>query len=214
MKTVLCYGDSNTFGYVPKAYDSLEGVRRYSRDVRWPGRLQTLLGGGYHVIEEGLSGRTTVFDDPTMPGRRGIDYLLPCLMTHQPVDLLLIMLGTNDTKVFFAATAKVIASGLEELIKAALNPYVYDARKAPQILVVSPILLGEGINPGSCFDQASAGRAAGLADAYREVAGLYGCHFFNAALHAEPSPVDGVHLDEEGHRAIAEAMAGRIKAIL
>ncbi|MBQ9959278.1 MAG: acylhydrolase, partial [Oscillospiraceae bacterium] len=89
-KRILCYGDSNTWGYIG-------GVgERFGRDVRWTGRLQTLLGSDYTVIEEGLNSRTTVWDDPVEMHKNGYTYLMPCLQTHRPLDLVIIMLGTND----------------------------------------------------------------------------------------------------------------------
>ena len=92
MKTVLCYGDSNTWGYIGGTGE------RFAPEVRWPGVLQAALGGAYRVIEEGLNGRTTVFDDSIEEGRNGETYLRPCLQTHAPIDLVILMLGTNDLK--------------------------------------------------------------------------------------------------------------------
>ena len=103
---ILCFGDSNTHGYNPK------DTTRFEKNIRWTGILQNLLGEKDYVIEEGLSGRTTVFEDPINEGLCGLNYIVPCLMTHEPVDLLIIMLGTNDTKERFGANADVISLGL------------------------------------------------------------------------------------------------------
>ena len=110
MKTVLCYGDSNTWGYNPTTGD------RFGRDERWAGVLRRTLGEGYLVIEEGLNGRTTVWDDPLEDGRKGKVYLPPCLETHKPLDLVIIMLGTNDLKQRFSAPASDIAAGAGVLV--------------------------------------------------------------------------------------------------
>ena len=92
MKRILCYGDSNTWGYIAGS------GKRYPHDVRWTGVVQRELGEGYQVLEEGLVGRTTVFDNPFAPWRNGIDYLMPCLITHKPIDLIIVMLGSNDLR--------------------------------------------------------------------------------------------------------------------
>ena len=111
MTTVLCYGDSNTFGYVP------ETGLRYPKEVRYTGRLQQLLGEGYTVIEEGCNGRTTIYDDPIDGWKNGRDYLKPCLHSHRPVDIVTMMLGSNDLKTTFHLTADRIAAGVEVLVK-------------------------------------------------------------------------------------------------
>ena len=107
MTTILCYGDSNTYGYNP-----VNGLR-YPKDVRWTGVLQKLLGEQYAVIEEGCNGRTTVFEDIAEPWKAGLGYLKPCLNTHKPIDFVIMMLGSNDLKRMFHATAKEIADTLK-----------------------------------------------------------------------------------------------------
>src|SRR5262245_41824824 len=107
--SVLCYGDSNTWGFVPGT------GARYALDVRWPGVLREQLGPEYWVIEEGLNGRTTVWEDPEVAGRNGQQYLPPCLQTHRPLDAVILFLGLNDLKTKFGATAETIAEGLAAL---------------------------------------------------------------------------------------------------
>ena len=110
MKEILCFGDSNTHGYMP-------GVgTRYPLDVRWSGRLAGLLGEGYHVVEEGLDGRTTAFEDELQPWRSGLGYIGGCVKSHAPLDLIIIMLGTNDAKTRYGVSAEEIGFGLRELI--------------------------------------------------------------------------------------------------
>ena len=108
---ILCFGDSNTFGYIPGRGG------RYDRHTRWPGRLQELLGSAYQVIEEGLCGRTTIFDDPLREGRCGIRMLPVVLETHNPIDIIVVMLGTNDCKSIYGATADFIGKGISKLIR-------------------------------------------------------------------------------------------------
>ena len=109
MKTILCYGDSNTWGCIPLT--GAQPPRRYGPAQRWPGVLRRELGDGFGIVEEGLNGRTTVWDDPLEPYRSGKELLVPCLLTHQPIDLVIVMLGTNDLKGRFAVGARDIAAG-------------------------------------------------------------------------------------------------------
>ncbi|NLT98398.1 MAG: SGNH/GDSL hydrolase family protein [Christensenellaceae bacterium] len=209
-KTVLCYGDSNTWGYNP-----VDGGR-FPRDVRWPGVLAQKLGSGYYVIEEGLNGRTTAFDDPIEPFRNGRKALDVCLLTHSPIDLFVVMLGTNDTKPFHGLTPFMIAKGLEFIVMEAGKAEYGPAGQPPKILVVSPIAVevaGLDDNMRNYFDETSAKKAAELPARYREVAKQYGCGFLDASQYAKPS-VDGIHLGPEGHAALADAVAEAVKTML
>ena len=131
VKRILCFGDSNTYGYIPGG-----NGRRYGPDVRWTGLLSAWLKPECLIIEEGLPGRTTVFEDPILPGRKGSDYFYPCLWSHAPLDMLLLMLGTNDCKMRFGASAKNIASGMEALVRMAISTPVWAA--TPKVLLISP----------------------------------------------------------------------------
>jgi len=132
MKSVLCYGDSNTWGA-----DASTGGR-FPRDVRWTGVLQRELGAEYAVIEEGLGGRTTVWDDPIEGHKNGKTYLIPCLPSHRPRDLVVLMLGTNDLKHRFSLTAFDIAAGIGTLIDMILTSRCGPANGAPQVLLLTP----------------------------------------------------------------------------
>ena len=139
MKTVLCYGDSNTYGFDPR-----NGLR-YPSDIRWTGRLQQLLGQDFIVIEEGCNGRTTAFDDPTEPWKNGLPYLKPCLNTHKPIDIVILMLGTNDLKNCFNVSVKEIAEGAGKLVDV-IKEFTADKQGfIPKIILVSPPEIGEGI---------------------------------------------------------------------
>jgi len=209
-KAILCYGDSNTWGYNP-----VDGSR-FGRDVRWTGLLAQKLGDGYYVIEEGLSGRTTAFDDPIEPFRNGRKALDVCLLTHKPIDLFVVMLGTNDTKHFHGVTPFMIAKGLESIVMEAGKAEYGPAGQPPKILVISPIAVevaGRNDDIRNYFDETSAEKAAELSARFREVAEQYGCGFLDASQYAKPS-VDGIHLGPEGHAALAAAVAEAVKKML
>lgn len=131
MKSILCFGDSNTYGAVANG-------GRYGRYERWPGHLQQLLGSDYYVIEEGCNGRTTLWDDPIEEHKNGKAYLLPCMYSHKPVDLIVLMLGTNDLKNRFSLTATDIAWSIDNLINTIQTSNNGPDESAPQILLISP----------------------------------------------------------------------------
>jgi lysophospholipase L1-like esterase len=200
MKHILCYGDSNTHGFIPWG-------GRYDDKTRWTGILAEMLGSKYRIIDEGLNGRTTAEDDPLEPYRNGLAYLVPCLQTHLPVDLTILMLGSNDLKCRFCPTADKIADNLYRM--ASISK---EMTQAP-VLLASPILLGPQIVGGD-FSEESLAVSAKLASAIEQRAEKLGVHFINAADYAEPSPSDGLHMEPEGHRALADAFYRKIKDIL
>lgn len=205
MKTILCFGDSNTYGYVPGGCGM-----RFDIDVRYPGRLQTLLGPCYHVVEEGLSGRTTVFED-TLPGRRGIDYITPCVRSHLPIALVTLMLGTNDCKSRFHADVKAITDGMGRIIDAARTAAV----EPLAILLIAPPRLGEKIGESiwaTEFSRESLEKSKGLAAAYHALANEKGCLFLDAAQFVQAGS-DMAHLEAAGHAILAEAIAKVIRSI-
>lgn len=198
-RRVLCYGDSNTWGYVPGSGD------RYPDEVRWPGRLAARLGGGATVVEEGLNSRTTVFDDPLEPGRNGLAYLVPCLATHAPIDLVILMLGSNDTKRRFAVGAHDIALGVARLARTVRASEAGPGGAAPDLLIVAPPALGPFDEFADLFVGAERTSRL-LAERLRTVASDLSCTFLDASLHVAVDPLDGVHLDAESHAELATAI--------
>jgi len=200
LKNILCFGDSNTYGLKP------DGSGRYALSQRYPGRLQSLLGGDYHIIEEGCPGRTTIYEDIFRLGKKGIDYILPCIESHKPLDYIVIMLGTNDCKYAYSATPEQITEGLFSLIKLIKK----NLMPLPQILIISPIHLGKDVYMPEFdeeFNETSIAVIKGLAQEYHKIAIKEGFDFLNAALVADPSPVDQEHLNNEGHNNLALAVA-------
>lgn len=211
-KHIVCYGDSNTHGYCA------ETGGRFSEDERWTCLLQTYLGDGFLVLEEGLSGRTTCFDDPIHEGLSGLDYLYPCLMTHEPVDLLIIMLGTNDTKERFGVSPACIALGLKRLIAKAQATDCWQNQK-PNILVVTPQNIGKQYietDVASTMGKGCSEKSEGLAKEFRLMASSMGCHYLDAneLLSTGPNKVDFMHLTESGHGQLAAGLANYILGII
>jgi lysophospholipase L1-like esterase len=205
MRTVLCFGDSNTWGSTP-----LTG-ERFPRDVRWPGVLQALLGPGWHVIEEGLPGRTTVFDDPFVDGRNGRTYLLPCLESHAPIDLVAIMLGTNDLKAVFRTTPQMIGYGMTSLVRTIRRSETGPARGAPAILVIAPAPVGPASDVANLWGFADAEAASReVAKLFRVAAEQEGAQFLDGGSVASVDPAEGVHLTAPSHEALARGVAARI----
>ena len=203
MITVLCYGDSNTYGFVP------ETGMRYPKNVRYPGRLQELLGDGYHVIEEGCNGRTTIHDDPIDGWKNGLDYLRPCLNSHKPIDIVTLMLGSNDLKERFHLTAKEISDGVSVLLDVITSFTLEKQGFVPRIVLISPPRIGQGIKSSpfyGAFDENAIERSKEFPVFYKAVAEKYGCIFLDAAEYVEPSAFDSLHLTAEGHEILAQKL--------
>lgn len=202
-KTIICFGDSNTYGYDPVTFT------RLPHSKRWPNILSQLLGKDYLIIEEGLCGRTTVFDDPLTEGLSGLEYITPCLMSHNPVDLLIIMLGTNDTKSRFSATSKNIANGLKRLILKAQGTPSWSSC-CPNILLISPAPIEEAYYTSMFQNEMGPNcseKSYALAPLYQEIATELNCHFLDANEICHVHPNDFMHLDEDGHLALATTIA-------
>lgn len=212
-KTIVCYGDSNTWGYTPGS-----GVR-FDEDTRWTGRLQKLLGEGYRVVECGMNARTTSFDDPFrdyVNGRHGLVY---SLTEAKPIDLLIISLGTNDLKYGNAFRS---SKGLDALLDVAIhaNTYIPGSssiyRDEPRILVISPIALHPMLEEKFPLHEMT-GKiqdSREFAPLFQGVCNKYGVGFLNAAGIAQASDVDCVHMGAESHKALANAVKETVLQIL
>jgi lysophospholipase L1-like esterase len=210
IKHILCYGDSNTWGYSP------QGQQRHEPHMRWPGVLRQTLGDGYHVSEAGLNGRTTVFDDPIQDDANGKTYLPVTLHTHKPLDLVIIMLGTNDLKSRLGVSAYDIALGMQTLVQIVLDSRCGRNDQAPAVLMVSP----PPVHP----DYATspwAEEATGALEKSRKLAGYYAhfaeqmnVTFFDAGSVAASSPLDAIHLEAADHAALGAALAPLVREIV
>ena len=206
MKQVLCFGDSNTWGLIPAT------TERYDWDTRWTGITgNKLIQDGYRVIEEGLCGRTTVFDDPLRIGRRGTEILPVLLETHKPVDIIVLMLGTNDCKSFYGASANIIGLGIKKLLE-----QIRDTVPYAKILLISPIHLGDDIWDGYDpeFNEDSVQVSKDLGKVYEQIAKEKNINYLAASDYAKPSKEDREHMDKNGHKALAKAVIKELEKII
>lgn len=215
MKHIVCFGDSNTHGYCADPTDCAEGGARFNEQERWTCLLQKHLGPDYLILEEGLSGRTTVFDDPLHESMSGLDAIYSCLMSHEPVDLLVVMLGTNDTKARLGANAAVISLGMQRLLDKARTVPAW--RKAPNILLICPPHIGQGLYDRPEGDPMGPGcpeKSQELAPFYEALAKTNGYAFLDAEGIAEFNKIDCMHLTAKGHRQLAAKLAEIIPALI
>ena len=212
--TILCFGDSNTHG---SPSDDEEYVR-LPADVRWTGQLRRLLGDGYHVIEEGLPGRTTDVEYEDRPGCNGRPYFGPCLLSHHPLDVVVIMLGTNDLKTQFDRPPATIADALLGYIDDIEANVTDRTGSTSDTVLVSPIRIDDGQPMFAemtvdAFDRASVARSRQLAAEIRRVADARGVVFVDAASVARAGG-DGVHLSLDSHGALARLLADTLVAVM
>lgn len=205
-KSILCYGDSNTWGCSPAGHD------RFPRDVRWTGVLQKLLGDAYYVIEEGLNGRTTVWDDPVEVDKNGKTYLNPCLNSHKPVDLVVLMLGTNDLKMRYSVPPSDIARSIGVLCKIVLHSETGPNGTAPRLLVVAPPRLAKLDEYAEMF-AGGFEKSQNLAAYYKKITDDLHIPLFDANQAVVTSDVDGLHWEAGEHTKFAKALAGIIPGL-
>ena len=211
MTTILCYGDSNTWGCIP--LEGQEPAARFPPDTRWPCVLRRELGEGHWIVEEGLSGRTTVWDDPLEPHRNGRKLLLPTLLTHQPLDLVIIMLGTNDLKHRLNASPAEIAEGAGMLVDIVTGSGCGPDGRAPQTILVCPPPIAE-VDPFDDEFEGGAEKSRQLAGHFAAIAEARSCGFLDAGSVIASSDVDGIHLEATEHERLGLAVAEQVRPLL
>lgn len=210
-KTVLCYGDSLTWGF------DAEGRARHAYEDRWPSVLQQALGAGVNVVAEGLNGRTTAYDDHLSATDRNGARLLPSVLhSHAPLDLVVVMLGTNDLKRGLGGSAMHAVRGMERLVQIIRHhPWPFGEEEVPEILLVSPPKVCETANPAfAAMYQGAVEESAMLGALYGDFADDIGCGFFDAASVSVTTPVDGVHMDAENTRALGRGLEPIVRMML
>ena len=213
MKTLLCYGDSNTHGTLPSNDPAIR--RRLGPEERWPGIVRQRLGAGWFVVEEGLGGRTTVLDDP-IDGvhKNGLRGLPIALESHRPIDLVVLMLGTNDLKVRFAMTAIDIARANAALVERIRGSVANgpDGTSGPNVLLVAPphvLEVGQQVE----IRAGAAAKAERFGTLFADVARTWGIPFLDAGSIVAPSPIDGVHFEAPEHLKLGNAIADAILSL-
>ena len=214
-KHILCLGDSNTHGYCADPADCADGGGRFNENERWTRLLQKALGEDYLVLEEGLSGRTTVFPDPLEEGLSALEVAYPILMSHKPVDLLIVMLGTNDCKDRFSASPYCIARGLNRLLDKVKSVPCW--AEQPNILVICPPHIGDKMIATEVVGIMGAGAPAksrALSLHYEPVAREQSCAWLDAEGVAEFNKVDYMHLTRKGHSQLAAKLAELVPTLV
>lgn len=201
MKRVMFYGDSNTWGY------NGENGCRFPENVRFTGLLAQKFAGRYAVVEEGLNGRTTAFQDDIGPCRNGYTYLPVTLFSNDPLDLVVFMLGTNDCKRRISACVEEIVRGMELLIQEVRNHSLIREKKTAMALIAPPPMEEFAIQSDFMFDKESVEKSRQLSIAFEHLSWTYGLHFIDAGKICRPGNADGVHLDAAGHKQLAEVLA-------
>jgi lysophospholipase L1-like esterase len=212
MPTLLTFGDSNTHGTRPILAEGDYG--RFDAKARWPCVAKETLGDKWILIEEGLPGRTTCFEDPIMGSfMNGWTGLKIALSTHGPIDLLTIMLGTNDCKALFGNSARDILGGISGLLAIAQNAELQSRHGGYKtVLIAPPPIVVTGIFSTSFYGADRLSEQ--LSDLYSEIATLWGIEFFDAGDVIATSPVDGVHFEKEAHQTLGTALAKKIRTIM
>jgi len=207
MKTILCYGDSNTYGSNPSG-------GRYGLHERWPGVLRDQLGADTWVIEEGLGGRTTVWPDPIEGEHKsGKAHLMVSLESHQPIDLVVILLGTNDLKMRFSVPAQDVARGAGVLVGLVQSSTAGPEGKAPQVLLVAPPPFAR-LSGFTEMMTGGAEKSRQLGQFFREMATQMGCAFLDAGDVIASSPIDGIHWEADQHARLGAEVAEKVRQML
>lgn len=202
MKKILCYGDSNTYGFNP------EDIGRYNKDERWSGILSELLPD-FEVIEEGMNNRMGFFESPEGLEQSGSKYLPILLESNKDIDIFILALGTNDAQFFYNLDEQIAQKGLEYLINT-----IYQANKNTKIIIIPPVKIEENILNGffkSQFDKESINKIRRIFPIYKDTANKMNCLYFDFNEYTKPSEYDGLHYSKESHKIIAQNLAEFIR---
>lgn len=219
MKNILCYGDSNTWGNIAGSRDrELLLAKRFDRGIRWTSILQELLGNNFYVIEAGLNGRNTSFDETRFvrPSRNGLATLPLVLEMNYPLDIVIFMLGTNDTIIDFNSTPEQTTFAMERMINFVKKSHLGQNFQAPQVLLISPAPIHRINSPDFdlFFNDESITKSQQLAELYAKLAEKEDCQFIDAGSIVKISNDDGVHIDRDSQKNLAVAIAKKINEII
>ena len=201
MKNILCYGDSNTFGFNPKDNS------RYDENTRWTAILQKNSGSEYNVINEGMPNRTGFVDNPDGFLFSSQKHFPEVLSKIESVYALILAIGTNDLMFEYNVTFDTVEKGLNNLIKMAKE-------KTNNIIIVPPTIMNENVLNGyfsSMFDTTSIIKSKEVGKIFKKVALETNCRYFDINEFVMPSDIDGLHYDEKSHKLIADKLTEFIK---
>ena len=205
MKRILCFGDSLTWGFDPVTR------QRFDEGSRWPRVMGRLLGEGYEIIEEGQNGRTIATEDPAEGEKNGLSYIGPCIESHSPLDIVIIMLGSNDCKRKFSYSSMDIAGEMQIMLEKVKSYNGFRCQNRFKIILVSPPLISPAISDswlGDCFGYENSCRLSSeLASWYKQLSEMYDTGFIDASEYTKASDADGCHLDAGNQRLLGEALA-------
>lgn len=209
--SIVCFGDSLTWGFNPVDRS------RYGHSLRWPRLMQAELGNTFHVIEDGLNSRTTVYEDPITGDKNGLAHLATALKVHMPIDILVIMLGTNNLKARFCLGAEDIAQSLTRLLELATRSECGPGGRPPKVLLMAPPITGNFT--GTPFEAQFSGEkthaiSSKFKETYPPIAEQYGAAFFDTSTVVTVSPLDAIHLAPEMQGLLATAVAAEIRKIV
>lgn len=205
MKKILCFGDSNTYGYTPAT-----GVR-FDESTRWTGRLSALLEKEYLILEEGMNNRNGFFKNPQSIKLCGVDYLPIYLQNHKDIDICILALGTNDAQFFYNLDKQTVQNGLQSLTNSLL-----DANSETKIIIIPPVKIQPNILNGIFsmqFDLSSAKRIEDTFEEYKNFAQTNGFYYLDLNEFVKPSEADGLHYSSDSHKIIAEKVAEFVRSM-
>ncbi|MCI8485343.1 MAG: SGNH/GDSL hydrolase family protein [Lachnospiraceae bacterium] len=213
-KRIMIFGDSNTWGWNP-CNDLVSPLQRWDDETRWSGVLQKDLGEDYLVIPEGLNGRTSVWNDPIEEYRCGKDQIIPCLDSHAPLDLVIIMVGTNDLKCRYTVSAQDIANGVGIIVDKTLHQAGAFNPAGPKVLLICPPPLGHVENGVFAhMFEGNVEKSKKMPPFFQGVAKTYGVEYFDAGTVIESSKEDGLHLQADQHEILGHEIAKIVKKML
>ena len=209
---ILCYGDSNTWGWVPSSM----GAKRFDENNRWPALLQKELGTDFEIIEEGLGGRTTAFDDPRpeFPLRNGANSLPAILESHLPLDLVIVMLGTTDTKKMMNLSVKEITNGMQKIIRSIKKFKTLENTQIPKILIVVPPIVKETAKFASKLFIGGTKKSTELIQSYKELSEKEQIHYLDPTSKITVDEIEGVHIDANNHKILSKLILDKVKIFL
>jgi len=196
MKKIICYGDSNTFGFNPL------NKTRYDENVRWSGLLGIFLKNQFEIIEQGANNRTGFVDNFSGEFYSAQKHFPKMLNEYDDIEILILAIGTNDLQFIYNLNFNEIEKGLRNLLNIAKT-------KVKNIILIPPVEISENILNSYFkiqFDENSIKKSKNVLNIYQKLADEFKCHLFNFNSFTKPSLADGLHYDINSHKIIAQKL--------